>query len=394
MSEKASSMGNILFRIFWWVVQHVNLKWAHRLMYWGLKDGAFPRQPEHNPQLAVQVWGHRFATPFGIGEGVDKQGNILDELIYMGFSFGEFGPFTLEKEMPESKTVFLKPQKAMLVQCLAYRNPGISKILPSLVKRRYLPHYVGVDLVVPAESEEQNIKQGRHFTYEDEFVLMSQKVAPYCDYVVLNFSHPNSELSTLIVDGPSIKPIIQSVREAVRLAAPIQTPPVLVKIPLDINLQEIPMVVNYLLEAQVDGVIVAGPLAVGRNSTFQLNTKGDYQTGMLFGQPVRDKVLDVIRHIYQQSQGKLTIVSCGGVFSAEDAFMNLKAGASLIQLDESALVYNSPSLVFSLQKGVMELMTKEGYPSMDRLIGAEHQKEDNMNQGMSSVPSNVSGTNV
>lgn len=374
MANNASSMGNILFRFFWWVVQHVNLNWAHKMMYWGLRDGAFPRQRINEPQLQLNLWGHSFATPFGVGDGVDKRGNVLDELIYMGFSYGEFGPYTLEKELPDKKTIFLKSHKAILTQCLAYRNPGIIKVLPALVKRRYLPHYVGVNLAVPAESEDQNIKQGRHFTYEEEFVLMAQKVAPYCDYIVLNLSHPNSELATLIVDSATIMPIVKSVKEAVCLAAPIQTPPILVKIPLDINIQEIPLVVQALKEGGADGVIVAGPLSVGRNSNFQISDSQNYQTGMLSGQLVRDKILDLVRHIYQQSKGSLTIVSCGGVFTPEDAFKNLSAGASLIQLDEAALVYNSPSLIFSLQKGLLKLMTEKGYPTLEKLIGADFNK--------------------
>ncbi len=376
MSNKASSMGNILFRMFWWVVQHVNLRWAHKLMYWGLRDGAFPRQRANEPQLRLDLWGHAFPTPFGIGEGIDKRGNVLDELIYTGFSYGEFGPYTFEKELPDKKTIFLKKQKAILVQCLAYRNPGILKVLPWLVKRRYLPHYVGVNLAIPVESEEQNIKQGRHFTYEEEFVAMSQKVAPYCDYIVLNMSHPNSELSALIVDKATIVPIVKAVKEAVRLAAPIQTPPVLVKIPLDVNTREIPLVVQALQEANADGIIVSGPLSVGKNTMLQVMEKQEFQAGMLSGLPVRDKVLDLIRHVYQQSKGQLPIVSCGGVFTAEDAFKNLSAGASLIQLDEPALIYNSPSIVSSLQKGLLKLMTEKGYPTLDKLIGADFSQED------------------
>ena len=371
MAKNSSSMGNILFRIFWWVVQHVNLNWAHKLMYMGLRDGAFPRQRVNEPQLQNTLWGHLFPSPFGVGEGVDTQGNVIDELIYTGFSFGEFGPYTLEKEMPDTKTLFFSKQKAMLIQSLGYRNPGILKVLPGLVKRRYLPHYVGIDLAIPAESEEQNIKQGRHFSYEDEFVLMSQKVAPYCDYIVLNLSHPEAELATLIVDKATISPIVKSVKDAVRLAAPIQTPPIWVKIPLDINLQEIPLVVQSLMEAGADGVVVAGPLAINRHTNLHLSDKEEYQMGMLSGEPVREKVLELIRHIYRQSQGKLPIISCGGVFTPEDAFKNLSAGASLIQVDEAAMLFNSPSIVFNLQKGLVKLMTEKGYPTMDKLIGAD-----------------------
>ncbi len=392
MASSQSSMGNILFRIFWWLMQRINLNWAHRLMYWGLRDGAFPRQTVHEQQLASTLWGHAFPTPFGVGEGIDKKGNVLDNLIYTGFSYGEFGPYTLEKEMPEIKRFFLKSKKAILVQCYGYRNPGINKILSGLVKRRYLPHYVGINLAIPAESEAQNIKQGRHFTYEEEFVYMAQKVAPYCDYIVLNMSHPNSELASLVIDGAifTLIPIIKSVKEAVHLAAPIQTPPVLLKLPADIPVNEMPAIVQSLMDAECDGVIVSGPLSAARNSMVDsMDSKLNARITMVYGEPGKDKVLDTIRHIYQLSRGKLPIVSCGGVFSAQDAFNNLSAGASLIQMDESALIYYSPSLVFSLQKGLLKLMTEKGYPSLDKLIGADFRIHEQFPQNTVSTNTSV-----
>ena len=197
--EKSHNAGNFLFVIFWWFVQHVNIKWAHRLLYWGLRDGSFPTGHVSDPALGFDMFGRHFSSPIGLADGIDKRGNALDQLIQMGYSFGTFGPYTLEKEMPEKQTRYFKKERSILVQSLGFRNPGLLKMLPWFVKRRYLPHFVGVDLAIPAESEEQNIKQGRHFTYQEEFVLMAQKVAPYCDFITLDLSHPNSELSMLVV---------------------------------------------------------------------------------------------------------------------------------------------------------------------------------------------------
>ena len=181
--ESKSFSGNILFRLFWWVVLRLNPQWAHKLMYFGLRDGSFGRTTMRDPALSIKAWGHTFNTPIGVGGGVDKRGNIIDRLMQIGYGFGTFGPYTLEKELPTKQTYYFRKEKAILVQCLGFRNPGLLKMLPWFVKRRYLPHFVGVDLVIPAESEDQNIKQGRHFTYQEEFVLMAQKIAPYCDFI-------------------------------------------------------------------------------------------------------------------------------------------------------------------------------------------------------------------
>ncbi len=386
MAKEQSSVGNILFRIFWWFVQLINPHWSHKLMYWGLRDGAFPRQPAHNAMLSVDVWGHTFQSPIGVGEGVDKRGNVLDALISMGYSFGEFGPYTLEKEMPDKKTLYLKKEKAVVTQCRGYRNPGIATILPWFVKRRYLPHYIGVDIAIPSDSEEQNIKQGRHFTYQEEFVLMTQKLSPYCDFLTLNLSHPNSELAMMIVDSASIVPILKAVKEAVRISAPIQTPPVLVKIPLDITLQEVPLVVHNLIDGGADGVIIGGPLSADKNANLLPESAlRDYQNGMMFGQPIQERVITLIRQVYQQSNGQLPIVAYGSILTPEDAFRMITAGASLIQLDTASLTYAGPEVVFALHKGLIKILTEKGYPSIAKAVGIDVKKDPQNYSG--SVPS-------
>ncbi len=372
MAKGQSSVGNVLFRFFWWVVQLINPRWSHRLMYWGLRDGAFPRQPANDPALQINLWGHLFRSPVGIGEGVDKRGNVLDSLISMGYSFGEFGPYTLEKEMPEKKRLYLKKQKAVVTLCRGYRNPGIMRILPWFVKRRYLPHYVGVDVAIPTDSEEQNIKQGRHFTYQEEFVLMAQKLSPYCDYITLNFSHPNSELAMMIVDAASIVPIIKSVKEAVRLAAPIQTPPVLVKVPLDITIQEVSLVIQNLMEGGADGVIIGGPLSLDKNTKVLPESAPDiFQNGMMFGGPLQERMLALIAQFYRQSQGRLPIVAYGSVFTPEDAFRMICSGASLIQLDAASLTYAGPAIVFNIHKGLVKLLSEKGFSKIEQAIGCD-----------------------
>ncbi len=374
-TESKSVSGNILFRLFWWIVLRLNPQWAHKLMYFGLRDGSFGRTVIKDPALSVNVWGHTFNTPIGIGGGVDKKGNIIDRLMQIGYGFGTFGPYTLEKELPVKQTYYFRKEKSILVQCLGFRNPGLLKMLPLFVKRRYLPHFVGVDLVIPAESEDQNIKQGRHFTYQEEFVLMAQKVAPYCDFITLDLSHPNSELSMLVVDASTVVPIIKEVHEAVRVAAPIQTPPILVKIPLDLNAKEIPLVARNLVDSGVDGVVISGPLSLSKNSLIQLPGLKDERIGMLSGALIKEQTLDLIRQIYEQTKGQVTIVGCGGVFSAEDAFEQIKAGASLIQIDNPALTFGGPTCVSDIHKGLLKLLEENHFSNIMEAVGSGVQKD-------------------
>ena len=368
-TEEKSVSGNILFKIFWWIALRLNPQWAHRLMYFGLRDGSFGRTTVREPALEVKVWGHTFNTPIGIAGGVDDQGNVLDRLIQIGYGFGSFGPYTLEKEMPDQRKYFFRKDRAILTQCLGIRNSGLLRMLPIFVKRRYLPHFVGVELAIPAESEEQNIKQGRHFTYQEEFVLMVQKVAPYCDFVTLDLSHPDSELSMLVVDSSTMIPMIKAVKNAVRIAAPIQTPPIVVKIPQGLDSKAVDLVVNNLMDSGADGIVVAGPLSMSKNSVLRLSDMDDEHVGMLTGAPVLEQTTNLIRQVYATSKGKLPIIGCGGVFTAEDAFALIKAGATMVQIDSAALTFAGPTCVSEIHKGLLALLKEKNFAKISHVVG-------------------------
>ena len=370
--EKQRTRGSILFVIFWWLVQHIHIKWARSLLYWGLRDGAFPFALPPDPILHTEMWGMHFKTPIGLADGIDKRGNVLDSLLQMGFSFGTFGPYTLEKDMPPREKYFLKSDKAIITQCNAYRNPGLLKILPWLVKRRYLPHFVGIDVAVPVESEDSNIKQERHFTYVEEFVLMTQRIAPYCDFVTLDFSHPNSELCLMVVNASTILPIISAVKGAATQAAPIKPPKIFIKIPLDLNAKEVPLVAKILLDGSVDGVVVAGPMSLAKNSRVKLQDIKEYQfAGMLSGQPTHPYVVELIRRLYAIIQGRVPIIASGFVGSAKDAFDLIAAGASYIALEDSCLIYEGPSILQKVNKGLTDILKQKNFKSVAQAIGCD-----------------------
>ena len=167
--ESKSVSGNILFKLFWWIALHINPEWASKIMYLGLRDGSFGRTTMRDPALAIKVWGHTFNTPIGIAGGVDKKGNVIDRLMQIGYGFGAFGPYTLEKELPEKQTHYFRKERSILSQSLGFRNPGLLKMLPWFVKRRYLPH---------KSSSNEAVSPARLCTSPDPALLPSRPVVP------------------------------------------------------------------------------------------------------------------------------------------------------------------------------------------------------------------------
>ena len=65
-----------------------------------------------------------------------------------------------------------------------------------------------------------------------------------------------------------------------------------------------------------------------------------------------------------------TLISVGGIDSAEEAYRRIKAGASLIQV-YSALIFKGPALAKEINTGLLELIEKEGFKNLSEAIGAD-----------------------
>ncbi len=366
---KRFSLYNILFAMIWWILEKIQPKWSSRMLYFGLRGGAFPIVKNMDPVLTSSVMGFSFKSPIGLAAGIDKRGNVLDELIQIGFGFGEFGSYTLEKEMPEKKTFLINRFKAIVVQSDGYRNPGVSVMLPIFAARRHLPSVVGINITSTASNEEENIKMGRKMSYLEEFELLVQRVAPYCDYITLNFANPNTELCSLISDRSMMVPLLKGIKRMIEIAAPLKPPKLVVKVPLDLTPTEVPMVTKMFLETGVDAVIVGGPISLTKNSGF-IKSKAIPYTGMLSGLPIQDRSTDLVGKFYQFGKGKLPIIASGGVFTGEDAFKKIAAGASLVQI-HSALTFSGPGVIYKMNRDLAKILHQKGFKNISEAVGCD-----------------------
>ena len=66
--------------------------------------------------------------------------------------------------------------------------------------------------------------------------------------------------------------------------------------------------------------------------------------GGISGVPLKELSTNLIRHIYRQTNGKYVLIGLGGVFTAEDAYEKIKAGASLVQII-TGFIYIGPTVV-------------------------------------------------
>jgi dihydroorotate dehydrogenase len=143
--------------------------------------------------------------------------------------------------------------------------------------------------------------------------------------------------------------------------------PILVKIAPDNTEEQL----AYMAEAiQLSGMsgIIATNTTISRDG---LTHKHSGETGGLSGRPLTQRSSEVIRSLYALTQGKLPIIGSGGIFTADDAYDKIRAGASLVEV-YTALIYKGPGLLKEIHGGLKKRLLQDGFNRITQAIGADH----------------------
>lgn len=143
--------------------------------------------------------------------------------------------------------------------------------------------------------------------------------------------------------------------------------PVLVKIAPDLTDDELELTVHTIKESGVSGIIATNT-TLSRDGLVHANRS---QTGGLSGSPLTERSTEVIRRVYQLTEGKLPIIGAGGIFTAKDAYDKIRAGASLVEV-YTGLIYEGPGILTNINRGLLDLLKKDGYTHISQAIGADH----------------------
>ena len=136
--------------------------------------------------------------------------------------------------------------------------------------------------------------------------------------------------------------------------------PVLLKIAPDLSFEQIDVVVELALKHGIAGIVAT-------------NTTIDHPTpsqGGLSGAPLRAHSTKCVRHIWRQTQGRLPVVGVGGIFTADDAYEKIRAGANLIEV-WTGLVYEGPAIVRNINSGLLQLLERDGFSHIAEAVGTE-----------------------
>jgi dihydroorotate dehydrogenase len=123
--------------------------------------------------------------------------------------------------------------------------------------------------------------------------------------------------------------------------------PILVKLAPDLSDAELTDALDAIVSTQMDGVIVTNT-TLGREG---LRSRFRGETGGLSGSPLTGRSEAVLRQTLKLLNGKIPVVSAGGIMNPEDAKRRLDLGAALVQV-YTGLVYRGPGLVKEIVRAV------------------------------------------
>jgi dihydroorotate dehydrogenase len=316
-------------------------------------------------RLHQKLWGIEFANPVGLAAGFDKDAIAPNAWASLGFGFAEMGSITYHAQPgnPKPRLFRLKRDRAVLNR-MGFNNHGAVAVADYL--RNYQaahPFPLGTPLGINLGKSKITSLDEAAQDYLESFKLLKD----FGDYFVINVSSPNT---------PGLRDL-QAVDQLNGILVAIQlenanSKPLLVKIAPDLADDDIREVVSLCQSHQVSGIIATNTSIARRNlKTTTLPTTGKLLTeeaGGISGQPLRLRSTEVIRLIYQTTDGKLPIVGVGGIFNADDAWEKITAGASLIQI-YTGLIYEGPLVVRQILEGLVQKLDEIGLDNISQAVG-------------------------
>lgn len=326
---------------------------AHRLTVLALKSGLAPGKMPADPRLAVKLWDLTFPNPVGMAAGFDKNGEVPDALLKLGFGFTEVGSVTpLPQPGNPRPRVFRLPADQGIINRYGFNNEGHAALRRRLDARKRLTGIVGINVGANKDAADRIA----------DYVAGIYEFADMASYFTVNISSPNTpglrDLQARSVLADLLTAVISARDECThRIGRHV---PVLLKIAPDITDGDLQDIVEEVLAKNVDGLIVSNT-TVSREG---LSGQGPVQeVGGLSGRPLFRKSTIVLARARKFAGPGLPIVGVGGIDSAETAWVKITAGADLLQL-YSAMVYKGPALVREILRGLAAKLDAEGLGSL------------------------------
>ncbi|MDD3344086.1 MAG: dihydroorotate dehydrogenase (quinone), partial [Sulfurospirillaceae bacterium] len=190
-----------------------------------------------------------------------------------------------------------------------------------------------------------------------DYEKLIKRFESLCDYLVINISSPNT---------PGLRDLQndQFIIDLFKMAKNITTKPVLLKIAPDLSISDALQISTTALENGADGIVAT-------NTTIDYSLlKGAKDFGGISGKVLKEKSFILFEALAKEFYGKTSLISVGGIDSADEAYRRIKAGASLVQI-YSSFIFKGPSLLKEINNGLIKYMEQDGFNHISEAIGCD-----------------------
>jgi dihydroorotate dehydrogenase len=329
---------------------------AHGASIAALKSGLVPSCPVRpDKRLAVTVAGLDFPNPIGLAAGYDKNAEVPEAMLRLGFGFTEVGTLTPKPQAGNPKPrIFRLVEDNAVINRLGFNNEGHEAAFRRLSALK-TKGIVGVNIGANKDAEDRIA----------DYVTGIRRFYGLARYFTVNISSPNTPGLRDLQARESLSALLTAVLDARRHEADKagRTVPVFLKIAPDLTEEGMDDIAAEVLAHDLDGLIVSNTTLARAGLKDQVQAK---EAGGLSGAPLFARSTAVLARMRKRIGPKMPIIGVGGVSSADTALEKIRAGADLVQL-YSCMVYRGPGLAGEILKGLSQSLERLGVSSVTEL---------------------------
>ena len=346
-------MLNILHHYFGTkILQRIEPEVAHAiaLCYLRLLNQLVRKKKNALPVLKTNICGMDLPSPIGLAAGFDKNAEVFNATLSLGFGFVEVGTITPDPQTGNPKPrLFKLSEENALINKMGFNNKGMLYVSKAAEKPKL--GIVGVNLGANAKSLNKVL----------DYTTIFEFLANLFDYVTINVSSPNTKNLRDLQQPEILEKILRNVN-AINVSLKRQVP-IFIKIAPDLNENNVTEILNVCEENNVSGLIAT-------NTTISPKTLRKLRSfeGGLSGKPLFSPSNKILKLLAKRKKASTVLIGVGGIFSASDIYEKIRMGASAVQIYTS-FVYNGPAHLIEMEIELKSLLLNDGYSSIDRAVG-------------------------
>lgn len=334
---------------------------AHTLSIKALKSGMVPGATfSHDKRLTVKLAGLNFPNPVGLAAGYDKNAEVPDAVLRLGFGFTEVGTITpLAQSGNPKPRIFRLVEDDAVINRLGFNNEGHDAALERLKHRGINNGIVGVNIGANKTSED----------FVADYEKGIEKFFDVASYFTANISSPNTPGLRNLQAAEALEKLLERIFESVGNCETKKrkSVPVFLKIAPDLTEYEMDDIAEVIKSSHLDALIVS-------NTTLDRsglkNKKQAGEAGGLSGKPLFQKSTRVLANMRQRLGPDMPLIGVGGISSAADVISKLEAGASLVQI-YTGLIYGGPCLPTKIMQELSAYLDQNEIGHISELVGTK-----------------------